>query len=74
MRKVNANLRHFDQQPLADGTHTLHFTDGGFGEQSILIALTHPDIKVVAHIKDDDCRNIATIAAKDFVNNIEFAE
>lgn len=74
MRKVNANLRHFDQHPLADDTHTLHFTDGGFGEQSILIALTHPDIKVVAHIEDEDCRNIATIAAKDFVNNIEFAE
>lgn len=74
MRTVNVNLRHFNQQPIADGIHTLHFTDGGFGEQSILIALTHPDIKVVAHIEDEDCRNIATIAAKDFVNNIEFAE
>ena len=73
MRVVNANLRLFEQSPIVDGDN-FHFTDGGYGEQSILIALTHPDVKVVAHIEDEDRRSIAAIAAKDFVNNIEFVE
>jgi predicted exporter len=48
------------------------FTDSGYGECAILLALLNPDIKIKAYIDDQDKRDIAKISAKEFVNNIEF--
>lgn len=48
------------------------FVDKGYGEEALLLALTHPEVHIVATIADDDKRRIAEVAAKDFVNNIEF--
>ena len=73
MRSVNANLRGFSTTIVNDNAR-YEFYDRGYGEQAILIALTHPDIVVVAHVEDDERRRVAEIAAKDFVNNIEFIE
>ena len=41
---------------------------------SILLALIHPDGKVIAHIPDEERRRIAQIAADGFVNNIVFVQ
>lgn len=71
MRCVNANLRDFSVT-IADDSNRYEFYDRGYGEQAILIALTHPNIVVVAHVEDDERRRVAEIAAENFINNIEF--
>ncbi len=53
---------------------TVDYADSGYGELSILLALTHPDGKVIAHIPDEERRRIAQIAADGFVNNIVFVQ
>lgn len=74
MRSVSANLKAFDaNMPLSrDEQGNLLFEDKGYGEQAMLVALTHPEAVVMAHISDAERCEIATIAAKDFVNNIKF--
>lgn len=71
MRCVNVNLRDFSVT-IADDSNRYEFYDRGYGEQAILIALTHPNIVVVAHVEDDERRRVAEIAAENFINNIEF--
>ncbi|MBO7764272.1 MAG: hypothetical protein J6S16_04950, partial [Bacteroidales bacterium] len=66
-RAVRENLRKFDTAP-EEGI----YQDKGYGECAILMALLHPDRKVVARIEDDDRRRIAQVAADNFVDNIEF--
>ena len=66
-RAVRENLRKFDTAPV-EGI----YQDKGYGECAILMALLHPDRKVVARIEDDDRRRIAQVAADNFVDNIEF--
>ncbi len=51
---------------------SVEYADEGYGELSILLALTHPDGKVIAHIPDEERRRIAQIAADGFVNNVVF--
>lgn len=51
---------------------TYTITDEGYGETAILLALTHPDVRIVAHMPDDERRRVAEISAQDFVDNIEF--
>ena len=48
------------------------YTDTGYGECAILLALLNPDVKVKAYIHDQDKRDVAKISAEDFVDNIEF--
>lgn len=48
------------------------FIDNGYGESAILLALLNPDVRIIANISDDERRDIARVAAMDFVNNIEF--
>ena len=48
------------------------YTDTGYGECSILLALLNPDVKIKSYIRDQDKRTIAKISAEDFVDNIEF--
>lgn len=50
------------------------FHDDGYGELALLLALSHPEVKVNAHISDEDHRRIALIAAKGLVNNIDFKD
>lgn len=51
---------------------TYSYTEEGYGESAILLALTHPDVHVVARIADEERRRVAEISAQDFVPNIEF--
>lgn len=72
MRTVKANLKS-NNNVVIEG-ELYDFQDMGYGERAILIALCNPNIKVLAHIKDDERRHIAKVAAEDFVYNVEFVE
>ncbi len=74
MRAVDANLRCFDANINYhhDEEGNILFEEKGYGEQALLVALTHPDIVVIAHIEDEERCEIARVAATDFVNNIKF--
>ena len=48
------------------------YNDEGYGELSLLLALSHPDVTVVAHIPDEERRQIAVVAAKGLADNIVF--
>lgn len=72
MRTVDTNLKNYSEHSIVG--ESIELQDIGYGEQSILVALTHPNIRVIAHIEDEDRRKVAEIAAKDFVNNIEIVE
>jgi len=50
------------------------YYDDGYGELSILFARTHPEVRVISHIKDDDRKQIAMVAAMGLVDNIEFKD
>ena len=54
------------------GASEVDFEDGGYGELALLLAITHPGARVVAHISDEDSRRIAEIAAEAIAGNIEF--
>ena len=54
------------------GLQQWNYFDEGFGELSLLSALSHPDVIIISHIADEERRRIAIIAAKGFVNNIVF--
>ena len=53
---------------------SVDYADEGYGELSILLALSHPEGKVIAHIPDEERRRIAQIAADGFVNNVVFVQ
>lgn len=53
---------------------SVDYADEGYGELSILLALSHLEGKVIAHIPDEERRRIAQIAADGFVNNIVFVQ
>lgn len=74
MREVATNLKSYtpDTELQCNTDNVLRMDDGGYGERAILTALTHPDIMVVARVADSERREIAEIAAKDFVDNIKF--
>lgn len=48
------------------------FSDCGYGEQALLLALTHPDSHIIAMLQNEDSLLIAQGAADGFVDNIEF--
>ena len=50
----------------------MEFEDEGYGELALLLALSHPEVRVIARISDEECREIARLAAQDIVDNIEF--
>lgn len=74
-RSVNQQLRQsasaISQLDLAAQT-SYQLDDTGYGETSLLLALTHPDVHIIARMADADKRRVAEISAKDFVTNIEF--
>lgn len=73
MRAVNKNLRALDTQHCGvEGVDACyHIEDKGYGEQALMIALSNPDVRVVAHIDDDHRRRVAQIAAEGFATNLE---
>lgn len=75
MNEVNRNLKESSKK-IAEtdlmGKDEYKYTDPGFGECAILLALMNPEVKIIAHISDDERRKIAMVSATDFVNNIEF--
>lgn len=73
LRAVTRSLREFRLPEITSGKSPVYrFRDNGYGEQALLIALTHPELTVLACIPDADRRRIAEISAKDFVHNIKF--
>lgn len=54
------------------GVESYTIVDNGYGESALLLALTHPDIKIIVKMEDDDKRRIAEVSAMDFIENIEF--
>ena len=52
------------------GLQSVDYNDEGYGELSLLLALSHPDITVISHIPDEERRQIALVAAKGMVDNI----
>ena len=54
------------------GLQSVNYRDEGYGELSLLLALSHPDVTVVSHIADEERRQIALVASKDIADNIIF--
>lgn len=54
------------------GLQSVDYRDEGYGELSLLLALSHPDVTVVSHIADEERRQIALVASKDIADNIIF--
>ena len=48
----------------------VEFADEGYGELALLLALSHPRVKVIARIPDEERRRIAQWAAEDMVENL----
>lgn len=70
-RNLKTNSSHIIELDLKDKTE-YSYTDTGYGESAILLALLNPGVKIIAHMADDYRRDIAIVSAMDFVNNIEF--
>ena len=70
-RKLRANAGQAIQQNV-EGLQTLEFHDEGYGELSLLLALSHPEITVITHMPDEERRQIAIVAAKGIADNIVF--
>ena len=49
---------------------SVEFADEGYGELALLLALSHPRVKVIARIPDEERRRIAQWAAEDVVENL----
>ena len=47
-------------------------SDDGYGETALYLALTHPDVRIIARVADAERRQIARVAADGFVENLEF--
>lgn len=74
-RVVNRNLagRAGELQSLdVCGTDSYTIHDDGYGELPLLLALTHPDLKVVSIFSDETRMRVAEVAAEGLVSNIEF--
>lgn len=72
-RTVSRNLRGLETgKPDLDGKTEYSFTDNGYGETALYLALTHPETRITARISDSDRRRVAEVAAHDFADNIEF--
>ena len=54
------------------GMQTIELHEEGYGELALLAALSHPELKVLSHIPDDEHRMIAVAAAMEMADNIEF--
>ena len=54
------------------GQPTVDYADEGYGELSLLLALSHPGVTVVSHIADEERRQIAIVAAQGLVDNVRF--
>ena len=48
----------------------MEFNDDGYGELALLLALSHPDIVVTAHLSDEDRRMVALAASNKVVDNL----
>lgn len=56
------------------GAKEYEFSEDGYGEKALLLALTHPSVRIICRIENSDHRTVARVAADGFVKNIEFTE
>ncbi|MCQ2184072.1 MAG: MMPL family transporter [Bacteroidales bacterium] len=74
-KTVRRNLRTLPEgfiRSVPEGSAEYDFEDEGYGERAILLALTHPDTRIRAHLRNGDAVRVAEISAEGFVENIEF--
>lgn len=75
VKAVKQNLKThgpaLDSLPVS-GAPTFTYTDNGYGECALLLALRHPSTQIIVTMADEEKRNIAQMAAKGWINNIEF--
>ena len=67
--KVNGNY-----SALIDRQHAaqVFVLNAGYGEMPLLLALTHPDVRVIAYDDDEEKLTIARYSAEQFVTNVEY--
>ncbi len=76
-RCVHSNLKAKGEEMInkdLNGQLRWDYRDEGYGELSLLLALSHPQVRIVSHIADEERRRIASIAALDCAENIEYQE
>lgn len=74
MRTVKSNLKGFDCKGdlQLDEDGNILIEDMGYGERAIAVAMENPNATIIAKVQNEERCEIATIAAKDFVENIKF--
>ena len=74
MRTVKSNLKGFDCKGdlQRDEDGNILIEDMGYGERAIAVAMENPNATIIAKVQNEERCEIATIAAKDFVENIKF--
>ncbi len=74
MRTVKANLKGFNGKDnlVRNQAGEILVEDMGYGERALLIAMKNPDATILAKMQNEEREEIATVAARDFVNNIKF--
>lgn len=74
MRTVKRNLKNFNgkENLLRNEAGEILVEDMGYGERALLIAIENPDATILAKVQNEEREEIATVAARDFANNIKF--
>ncbi len=72
VRTVSRNLKERGAEIAAGACSEGVFRDDGYGEQALLLALTHPDLQVRAVVQDEERLAVAVASAEGLVSNIEF--
>jgi hypothetical protein len=70
-RRLKEDAGTMIQMDMAGRQH-VDYHDEGYGELSLLLALSHPEVTVVSHISDEERRQIAVVAAQGIAENIVF--
>ena len=71
-RNLNSSTLANVDSRIEEGCREYVMSDDGYGETALYLALTHPDVRIIARIADAERRQIARVAADGFVENLEF--
>lgn len=71
-RNLNSSTLANVESRIEGGCREYGMSDDGYGETALYLALTHPDVRIIARIADAERRQIARVAADGFVENLEF--
>lgn len=71
-RNLNSSTLANVESRIEKGCREYGMSDDGYGETALYLALTHPDVRIIAKVTDAERRQIACVAAEGFVENLEF--